>query len=121
SSRRRHTRCYRDWSSDVCSSDLDGGLGDTAGDEAFLIERACAGRADVGSSEACVEDALVAARGGEAPAAHGAMTVRRVVLDVRRKTLRRHRERGRLRAAVGGGRDDRREGEPAGAAGGGAR
>src|SRR6266542_6196217 len=24
SSRRRHTRCYRDWSSDVCSSDLDG-------------------------------------------------------------------------------------------------
>src|SRR6266542_5903616 len=23
-SRRRHTRCYRDWSSDVCSSDLDG-------------------------------------------------------------------------------------------------
>src|SRR6266542_4643584 len=29
SSRRRHTRCYRDWSSDVCSSDL-------AGDEAEL-------------------------------------------------------------------------------------
>src|SRR5207245_8523559 len=28
SSRRRHTRCYRDWSSDVCSSDL--------GLEAFL-------------------------------------------------------------------------------------
>src|SRR6266436_5550466 len=25
SSRRRHTRCSRDWSSDVCSSDLDGG------------------------------------------------------------------------------------------------
>src|SRR6266852_3765526 len=24
SSRRRHTRCYRDWSSDVCSSDLQG-------------------------------------------------------------------------------------------------
>src|SRR6266542_7072815 len=24
SSRRRHTRCYRDWSSDVCSSDLRG-------------------------------------------------------------------------------------------------
>src|SRR5207245_4951498 len=24
SSRRRHTRCYRDWSSDVCSSDLSG-------------------------------------------------------------------------------------------------
>src|SRR3989337_1257403 len=27
SSRRRHTRCYRDWSSDVCSSDL---LGNTS-------------------------------------------------------------------------------------------
>src|SRR3989337_3223125 len=27
SSRRRHTRCYRDWSSDVCSSDLVGGNG----------------------------------------------------------------------------------------------
>src|SRR2546429_2650151 len=26
SSRRRHTRCSRDWSSDVCSSDLDGRL-----------------------------------------------------------------------------------------------
>src|SRR6266496_5691216 len=27
SSRRRHTRSLRDWSSDVCSSDLDGHLG----------------------------------------------------------------------------------------------
>src|SRR5207245_5608767 len=26
SSRRRHTRCYRDWSSDVCSSDLEAQL-----------------------------------------------------------------------------------------------
>src|SRR5207245_4917597 len=26
SSRRRHTRCYRDWSSDVCSSDLEQAL-----------------------------------------------------------------------------------------------
>src|SRR2546422_4443304 len=26
SSRRRHTRCSRDWSSDVCSSDLDTGV-----------------------------------------------------------------------------------------------
>src|SRR6266498_1137968 len=30
SSRRRHTRCGRDWSSDVCSSDLLGGGGDCA-------------------------------------------------------------------------------------------
>src|SRR3712207_3005849 len=38
SSRRRHTRYWRDWSSDVCSSDLDGeadeaGAGVVAGDE----------------------------------------------------------------------------------------
>src|SRR5438128_7786835 len=31
SSRRRHTRCYRDWSSDVCSSDLPSRLFCTAG------------------------------------------------------------------------------------------
>src|SRR5207245_6243421 len=30
SSRRRHTRCYRDWSSDVCSSDL--------GDRGLLVD-----------------------------------------------------------------------------------
>src|SRR2546422_6698984 len=31
SSRRRHTRCSRDWSSDVCSSDL------VRGEEAFVV------------------------------------------------------------------------------------
>src|SRR2546429_4141670 len=31
SSRRRHTRCSRDWSSDVCSSDLADCVGRTAG------------------------------------------------------------------------------------------
>src|SRR5690349_24598571 len=31
SSRRRHTRSLRDWSSDVCSSDLDGRAGRVAG------------------------------------------------------------------------------------------
>src|SRR2546429_2416572 len=35
SSRRRHTRCSRDWSSDVCSSDLGGGAG--TGDRLPLI------------------------------------------------------------------------------------
>src|SRR5207245_4839818 len=30
SSRRRHTRCYRDWSSDVCSSDLRRNMPSTA-------------------------------------------------------------------------------------------
>src|SRR2546429_7220582 len=34
SSRRRHTRCSRDWSSDVCSSDLD-----HADAHAFLLHR----------------------------------------------------------------------------------
>src|SRR5207245_3481888 len=29
SSRRRHTRCYRDWSSDVCSSDLESRVNST--------------------------------------------------------------------------------------------
>src|SRR3989442_14043151 len=37
SSRRRHTRCGRDWSSDVCSSDL-GGL-DRVGADADHVER----------------------------------------------------------------------------------
>src|SRR5207245_8411233 len=32
SSRRRHTRCYRDWSSDVCSSDLVPGVEDESPD-----------------------------------------------------------------------------------------
>src|SRR5207245_4948866 len=30
-SRRRHTRCYRDWSSDVCSSDLEPSLAEAGG------------------------------------------------------------------------------------------
>src|SRR4051812_33095685 len=40
SSRRRHTRLTCDWSSDVCSSDLDGGDGGDGGD---VIVRAVAG------------------------------------------------------------------------------
>src|SRR6267378_6784232 len=35
SSRRRHTRSLRDWSSDVCSSDLDG-------DQIYAVIRGCA-------------------------------------------------------------------------------
>src|SRR3990172_10855712 len=37
-SRRRHTRCSRDWSSDVCSSDLTGGGADFAFDTYGSIE-----------------------------------------------------------------------------------
>src|SRR2546429_4771459 len=41
SSRRRHTRCSRDWSSDVCSSDLpvDGHSSASIADAAFQMER----------------------------------------------------------------------------------
>src|SRR5207245_5489965 len=38
SSRRRHTICYRDWSSDVCSSDLAGGLPDGVTFEQFVAQ-----------------------------------------------------------------------------------
>src|SRR3712207_8865232 len=49
SSRRRHTRYWRDWSSDVCSSDLDRGT-KASPDEiliiaaSFLVARCCAKR-----------------------------------------------------------------------------
>src|SRR5256884_5282138 len=47
SSRRRHTRCSRDWSSDVCSSDLDA-LRDSA---AARVTRVVASGADAGALE----------------------------------------------------------------------
>src|SRR5256884_5127618 len=55
SSRRRHTRCSRDWSSDVCSSDLspslqsnDGGFGfQGPNDQSFTGAKAGAYRADL--------------------------------------------------------------------------
>src|SRR5207245_1856094 len=47
SSRRRHTRCYRDWSSDVCSSDLivgeDGMIGVHAAARQIVLERGVIG------------------------------------------------------------------------------
>src|SRR2546429_8189926 len=39
SSRRRHTRCSRDWSSDVCSSDLSLGIETYGGAVAKIIPR----------------------------------------------------------------------------------
>src|SRR5436309_4775492 len=39
SSRRRHTRFSRDWSSDVCSSDLDNEYGFPVDDDDALFER----------------------------------------------------------------------------------
>src|SRR2546422_3487036 len=43
SSRRRHTRCSRDWSSDVCSSDLTYLVFDIYNDDFILQEGAKAG------------------------------------------------------------------------------
>src|SRR2546429_800934 len=39
SSRRRHTSCSRDWSSDVCSSDLIARVRTLVGDEAWMVTR----------------------------------------------------------------------------------
>src|SRR5207245_8750793 len=70
SSRRRHTRCYRDWSSDVCSSDLLHILG-TERHEARRIDNQLRGRAgrqgDPGSSRFFIslEDDLARIFGGE--------------------------------------------------------
>src|SRR5690606_39591276 len=50
SSRRRHTRFSRDWSSDVCSSDLDGLEGGTQcrlGDECCVDVAGCKGGSHV--------------------------------------------------------------------------
>src|SRR5690606_41041837 len=40
SSRRRHTRFSRDWSSDVCSSDLNGLIGYASGDHGYVLNPA---------------------------------------------------------------------------------
>jgi len=90
-----------------------GRLGLAAGDQALLFERAVPGGPRRRSGEARKEDALLTEGRGEGPAADVAVAIRRVVLDIRRRRLRAHRERRRLRAAVGGRRDDRREGESA--------
>src|SRR5438128_3002223 len=63
SSRRRHTRCYRDWSSDVCSSDLAPGAAPTA----RARSRAVFGTHDVGLIARLRERALAV---GAAPGAY---------------------------------------------------
>src|SRR2546422_4454330 len=50
SSRRRHTRCSRDWSSDVCSSDLHG---TQKGAEALFEKGNCL--AEIGNDDAAVK------------------------------------------------------------------
>src|SRR5256884_3775566 len=50
SSRRRHTRCSRDWSSDVCSSDL-GGLRSAA-----KAAKTASDEADIGEVDVAIDD-----------------------------------------------------------------
>src|SRR5699024_2755866 len=74
SSRRRHTRSKRDWSSDVCSSDLEGvdreELGGEGGAEAesVLVE----GVERCGQGRAHHHDGEYVRRGGQAPSRGGA-------------------------------------------------
>src|SRR6266496_5593307 len=64
SSRRRHTRSLRDWSSDVCSSDLGGGSNRSGGNVAWR-RRASGGR----TAEA--QDRQTARGGSAAPNGEG--------------------------------------------------
>src|SRR5437899_3798837 len=79
SSRRRHTRCLSDWSSDVCSSDLPGPLVVAAG---HLIEHA---RADGAAQVTTVE--LVVDRGRQGEASAGPLSA--LIEDCRRSEERR--------------------------------
>src|SRR6266852_7509751 len=74
SSRRRHTRCYRDWSSDVCSSDLQGprpdmpgrpdGAPDTWIGTAHVLTCIQPSAAQIGRVRACPREGLVRTAGG---------------------------------------------------------
>src|SRR5207245_7906347 len=55
SSRRRHTRCYRDWSSDVCSSDLQAITYWARAIAAGRLRDAAAARAAITQYEAMIE------------------------------------------------------------------
>src|SRR5256884_2618075 len=67
SSRRRHTRCSRDWSSDVCSSDLPLGVGHVTDAERVFSYRALRfARADTISLPGFDENAWVPAGNFEA-------------------------------------------------------
>src|SRR5207245_4364543 len=61
SSRRRHTRCYRDWSSDVCSSDLAAVLGPLASQDHLKMRHRVAVLVAVHSVESEVGDMVLPA------------------------------------------------------------
>src|SRR6266542_7003600 len=59
SSRRRHTRCYRDWSSDVCSSDLGPRVVDLEAAVIDVVDLKVAGRRARSGSRPCFGMKLV--------------------------------------------------------------
>src|SRR5207245_5617858 len=92
SSRRRHTRCYRDWSSDVCSSDL-----------LSLIHPPSAAAAASAPFVSSITAAMINAR------ATGAAVAHRRIDNADRSEERRVGKEGRGRG--GGGRQRRNSGE----------
>src|SRR2546429_3110845 len=91
SSRRRHTRCSRDWSSDVCSSDLPGG-------GVLLSTTRCAADGASGSAAGAVGG------GQETPGLETALPDSRDRSDpVRRTEIGRGSGRGRVEISGVGG------------------
>src|SRR5205814_5248577 len=100
SSRRRHTRCLSDWSSDVCSSDLGVLAGAVDGEDGGLVEgRAVEGRGGV--RDVVLDVVEAEARGAEA-AAHGPRQVehRQVIAAHLRSEERRVGKEWRSRGSV---------------------
>src|SRR5690606_40124416 len=79
SSRRRHTRFSRDWSSDVCSSDLRMGSPSYTGSFVRATSGGTVGRGGAGGWAAAGAAAAAAAAGAAAPAAGGARSEERRV------------------------------------------
>src|SRR6266542_7079343 len=108
SSRRRHTRCYRDWSSDVCSSDLSrrglaGGI-----DEAFVDQAGADGAELFG---AAAHDGGDVAGGVFAGAEFGHRAQASPLLSLLRRAGAQLFVGEAVRRVAPAARDDQREGE----------
>src|SRR5207253_6868402 len=90
SSRRRHTRWPRDWSSDVCSSDL-GTLIALAADEIVIDRHAALGPVDPQLGQYAARSLVEVA---EMPGQHEDQTL--LLADVGRKALRQRSEERRV-------------------------
>src|SRR2546429_5696551 len=105
SSRRRHTRCSRDWSSDVCSSDLGAPRGSGEPDRGAGGEsRAAPGRGDPGRPGEC-RAAVARSRQRRRPTPAGGTGPRATAAGA----AGRGRPRGRARPGAGGVRLGRAE------------